>query len=58
MNRLATAPRPGTTLQSATSTANALYQMATNRPKTSSGRPLTGMVATTFDNHHPIQLCI
>lgn len=44
MNRLATAPRPGTTLRTETSTASAMYQMSSNRPKTLSGRPLSGMV--------------
>lgn len=44
MNRLATAPRPGTTLRTETSTASAMYQMPSNRPKTLGGRPLSGMV--------------
>lgn len=44
VNRLATAPRPGTTLRSEISTAAASYQLIANRPKTSTGRPLTGMV--------------
>lgn len=44
-NRLATAPRPGTTLRANTSLQNPQQQLVSNRPKTLSGRPLTGMVS-------------
>lgn len=45
MNRLATAPRPGTTLRPETMAKNPQQQLASSRPRTLSGRPLTGMVS-------------
>lgn len=45
MNRLATAPRPGTTLRPETISKNPQQQLASSRPRTLSGRPLTGMVS-------------
>lgn len=44
MNRLATAPKPGTTLRPETVAKNPQQQSVSSRPKTLSGRPLTGMV--------------
>lgn len=45
MNRLATAPRPGTTLRPETMAKNPQQQLVSSRPRTLSGRPLTGMVS-------------
>lgn len=44
MNRLATAPRPGTTLRPDASAKNPQQMLVSSRPRTLSGRPLTGMV--------------
>lgn len=44
MNRLATAPKPGTSLRSDTSLKNPQQMLVSSRPRTLSGRPLTGMV--------------
>lgn len=46
MNRLATAPRPGTTLRPEATAKNPQQQQQriNSRPRTLSGRPLTGMV--------------
>ena len=43
-NRLATAPRPGTTLRPEASAKNPQQLLVNSRPRTLSGRPLTGMV--------------
>lgn len=44
-NRLATAPRPGTTLRPETNAKNPQQTLVSSRPRTMSGRPLTGMVS-------------
>lgn len=44
-NRLATAPRPGTTLRPETNSKNPQQMLVSSRPRTMSGRPLTGMVS-------------
>lgn len=48
MNRLATAPRPGTTLRPEASAKNPQQLLVNSRPRTLSGRPLTGMVRSEF----------
>lgn len=49
MNRLATAPRPGTTLRPEASAKNPQQLLVNSRPRTLSGRPLTGMVRNSFE---------
>lgn len=44
-NRLATAPRPGTTLRPETNAKNPQQMLVSSRPRTMSGRPVTGMVS-------------
>lgn len=49
-NRLATAPRPGTTLHTAAINETKMGKNG-GRPRTSTGRPLTGMVINKFYNN-------
>lgn len=43
-NRLATAPRPGTTLRPEVTAQNPQQLLVNSRPRTLSGRPISGMV--------------
>lgn len=49
MNRLATAPRPGTTLRPETNSKNPQQVLINSRPRTLSGRPISGMVRQCFN---------